>query len=89
MKAEEINKIIQDVNAAIRNMDYEKLMALKDIIDRVVEKDRFSMWLYDDEEGVKLRISKDFQQIELNEEECKEVLSQLEYAKYFSWKLPF
>ena len=68
-------------------MDYEKLMTLKDIIDRAVEKDRFSMWLYDDD-GVKLRISKDFQQIVLNEEECKEVLSQLEYAKYFSWKLP-
>ncbi len=85
-----IDKIIKNVNEAIAERDYEKLMELKDIIDSEIEKDEFRVWLYEDKSNkVKLRINKDFQQIELNEEECIEVFKQLDYANQFNWKIPF
>lgn len=90
MKNVNVDKIIKNVNKAIKDKDYKKMMDLNDVINGAVEEDKFSSWLYDDENGeVKLRISKDFQQIVLNEEECKEIFAQLKYADDFNWKIPF
>lgn len=90
MKKVNVDKIIKNVNGAIKDKDYAKMMDLKDVIDNAVEEDKFKAWLYDDEEGrVNLRINKDLQQIELNEEECKELFNQLKYADDFNWKIPF
>lgn len=90
MKKVNVDKIIKNVNGAIKDKNYAKMMDLKDVIDNAVEEDKFKAWLYDDEEGrVNLIINKDFQQIELNEEECKELFNQLKYADDFNWKIPF
>lgn len=90
MKNVNVDKIIKNVNEAIKNKNYVKMMDIKDVIDDAVEEDKFKAWIYDDEEGkVNLRINKDFQQIELNEEECKELFNQLKYADDFNWKIPF
>lgn len=89
MKNVNVDKIIKNVNKAIKDKNHIKMMELKDVIDDAVEEDKFKTWLYDDEEGVKLRISKDFQQIILNEEECKELFKHLDYANDFNWKIPF
>lgn len=90
MKNVNVDKIIKNVNTAIKSKDYGKMMDLKDVIDDAVEEDKFKAWLYDNEnEKVRLRINKDFQQIELNEEECKELFSQLKYAADFNWEIPF
>lgn len=90
MKKVNVDKIIKNVNGAIKDKNCAKMMNLKDVIDNAVEEDRFKAWLYDDEEGrVNLIINKDFQQIELNEEECKELFNQLKYADDFNWKIPF
>lgn len=90
MKKVNVDKIIKNVNGAIKDKNYAKMMDFKDVIDNAVEEDKFKAWLYDDEEGrVNLIINKDFQQIELNEEECKELFNQLKYADDFNWKIPF
>lgn len=89
MKNVNVDKIIKNVNQAIKDKNHIKMMELKDVIDDAVEEDKFKSCLYDDDEGVKLRISKDFQQIILNEEECKELFKHLDYANYFNWKIPF
>lgn len=90
MKNVNVDKIIKNVNEAIKGKNYVKMMDLKDVIDNAVEEDKFKAWLYDNEEGrVNLRINKDFQQIELNEEECKELFNHLKYADDFNWKIPF
>ena len=90
MKNVNVGKIIKNANEAIKNKNYVKMMDLKDAIDDAVEEDKFKIWIYDDEEGkVNLRINKDFQQIELNEEECKELFNQLKYADDFNWEIPF
>lgn len=89
MKNVNVDKIIKNVNEAITDKNYIKMMDLKDVIDNAVEEDKFKAWLYDDEGKVNLRINKDFQQIELNEEECKELFNQLKYADDFNWEIPF
>lgn len=89
-KSLNIEKIIKNIDQAIKDKDYVKMMEIHDLIKEATEEDQFRCYLNTDgETGLELNISKDFQKVVLTLEEMKEIYEQLRVAKDFNWKLPF
>ena len=85
-----IDKVVMNVEQAIKDKDYVKMMELHDLIKGATEEDQFRCYLNTDgDTGLELDISKDFQKVVLTLEEMKDVYEQLRMAKSFNWQLPF
>lgn len=85
-----IDKITKNIDKAIEERDFIKLMETHDFIEGYVEKDRFRSFLKFNKEGeAVLELTKDFQMITLNVEEMKKVLDDLKFLESENWTLPF
>lgn len=85
-----IDKITKNIDKAIEERDFIKLMETHDFIEGYVEKDRFRSFLKFNKEGeAVLEITKDFQMITLNVDEMKKVLDDLKFLESENWTLPF